>query len=124
MNIPKELIIILAAAILPATSASTLEIGPQQRTSDRLARSAVTAQADTLYRAVPAGDILIFDLPEELDGRPVRSYALLRAPALSWLVDYSFMWRTFPQDSGTHEVLIRADTSAEPDTLVISIAVE
>lgn len=84
--------------------------------------SAPAAVSDTLRHSVRRGDVLIIDLPEELDGRPVDSYSLLHAPALSWLIDYSFMWRTLAQDAGRHNVLIRADALA--DTLVLAIEVE
>ena len=85
---------------------------------------ASVAFSDTLRHAIQAGEVLIIDLPEELNGTAIASYSLLRAPALSWLIDYSFMWRTLPQDAGSHHVLIRADAPAASDTLVLAINVQ
>lgn len=80
-------------------------------------------QADTLHYAVTAGDPLIVQLPPEVGGRQA-SYRLLRGPALSWLVDRSFFWRTLSSEFGTMNVLVeRRGSGIEPDTLVLSIQV-
>ena len=93
---------------------------------------------DTLWNRIRGGDILIVALPVELQRRHVERYSIVRAPALSWLVDRSFMWRTLPDDEGRHEVLIRADfdpassdslldpapSDTLSDTLVVSISVD
>lgn len=150
MSIPKDIILLIgamvvAAGAVPLATISSLDASPEQRTSHLIWRSgtavgwdggvdhnilrkagnalsASAAVSDTLRHSVRGGEVLIIDLPEELDGQPVDSYSLLHAPALSWLVDYSFMWRTLPQDAGRHNVLIHADGLA--DTLVVAIDVE
>jgi hypothetical protein len=56
--------------------------------------------------------------------RPVASYRFLRAPALSWLVDRSILWRTRPEDVGEHALLVGvALADAPPDTLTILVTV-
>lgn len=91
-----------------------------------LERLPTTSSAqDTLRNRVRGGEILIVALPGELGGKLVERYSIARAPALSWLVDRSFMWRTLPADSGTREVLVHAVIdSVTVDTLVVSILVE
>ncbi len=139
MSISKDLIILLGALLIagavPVATLAVVAPMPEQRTSDVMRRSGTAAvqrdgagshdnvvTPDTLRHTVRGGEVLIIDLPEELDGRPVDGYSLIHAPALSWLVDYSFMWRTLPEDAGMHDVLIRADGPS--DTLVVSINVE
>lgn len=100
---------------LPLTARSSVQTAP------RMVRSAV--QADTLRYAVAAGESLIVQLPAEVRGRDA-SYRLLRAPALSWLVDRSFFWRTLTSESGTMHVLVeQKGAGMEPDTLVLVIRV-
>jgi len=83
------------------------------------------ARGDTLRPTVRAGEPLILALPDTLDARPVAAYALVRAPALSWLVDRSFLWRTRPGDAGTHRLLFKvAFAEAPPETLVVRVKVE
>ncbi|WP_456428031.1 hypothetical protein [Rhodocaloribacter sp.] len=83
------------------------------------------ARADTLRPTVRAGETLILALPDTLDARPVAAYAVVRAPALSWLVDRSFLWRTRPDDAGTHHLLFKAAfAEAPPETLVVHVKVE
>ncbi|WP_457651282.1 hypothetical protein [Rhodocaloribacter sp.] len=83
------------------------------------------ARADTLRPTVRAGETLILALPDSLDARPVAAYAVVRAPALSWLVDRSFLWRTRPGDAGTHRFLFEAAfAEAPPETLVVRVNVE
>lgn len=88
------------------------------------AEARVAAPADTLQRRVTAGDDLIVTLPATLSDRPVASYVLLQAPAMSWLVDRSLLWRTRPNDIGPHTLLVEAtfgDMTA--DTLAIHVDV-
>ena len=80
--------------------------------------------ADTLRRRVQGGEPLIMTLPAILGDRPVASYRFLRAPALSWLVDRSMLWRTRPDDVGEHVLLVGAALAdAPPDTLAILVTV-
>lgn len=81
-------------------------------------------QDELVYR-VDAGDVLVFALPAEADSVAVVRYRLARAPALSWLVDRSFFWRTLPEARGEHRVLVDATyADGRTDTLVIRIFVQ
>jgi hypothetical protein len=77
--------------------------------------------SDTIRTAVQAGEPLLVTLPDEHRGREAR-YRVLDAPALSWLVDRSFYWRTLPAERGVLHVLFeRTVDGAEPDTLVLAV---
>lgn len=70
-----------------------------------------------------AGEPLVVALPAEVRGREAR-YRLVSAPALSWLVDRSFLWRTLPTESGEMPVLVRREADGvEPDTLVLAVEI-
>lgn len=73
--------------------------------------------ADTLRFAVPSGEALVTALPA--DG----SYRVLRAPALSWLVDRSFFWQTLPAERGREFVLLERRRGDRTDTLVLVVDV-
>ena len=73
--------------------------------------------ADTVRASVRAGETLIVGLP---DG---ATYEVVRAPALSWLVDRSFMWRTLPAERGTLPVVFRR-RGAAADTLVLLVEIQ
>ncbi len=62
--------------------------------------------AETLSYIIQAGEVLIFNLPEVIEGREIDSYRLKESPALSWLVEKSFFWRTLANDVGQHEILL------------------
>ncbi len=83
------------------------------------------ATPDTLKQSVRTGDVLIFALPESIDSKPVNAYRIVWAPALSWLVDHSFFWRTRPADTGRHEILFGFNPTidAPVDTLVVVVEV-
>ena len=66
------------------------------------------AHAETLSYVIQAGEVLIVNLPEILGSYRVNEYRIKRAPALSWLVQRSFFWRTLPKDVGKHELQFRA----------------
>jgi hypothetical protein len=96
-----------AAATLPAEASAA---GP-------------AAASDTLRYEVRAGQPLLVALPAR-HGRQPASYRLIEGPALSWLVDRSFYWRTLPTEGGTMPVLIRrVAPGVEPDTLVLMVRV-
>lgn len=138
---------IMAAGVLLIASAASIphsfpEVAPLATTSHVTARSEhnlalrtreshigvrpfVPSARDTLRNRIRGGEILIVSLPGELRGEAVERYSLVRAPALSWLIDRSFMWRTLTADAGTHEVLVHAVLdSVSADTLVLSIVIE
>ncbi|OZC02731.1 hypothetical protein [Rubricoccus marinus] len=79
--------------------------------------------ADTLRYTVTAGSPLIVALPVLHEGRSA-TYRLLDAPALSWLVDRSFLWRTTPSERGTLPVQIeRTVEGAGVDRLVLMVEI-
>ena len=86
------------------------------------AAPAVEMPADTLELSVEAGTPLITALPAAPDDSSV-TYEVVRAPALSWLVDRSFFWDTRAQDAGSHEIVFRRTTDARTDTVVLSVTV-
>ena len=100
----------LALAAAPAERAG----GPAPSAGARTAPPAPAA--DTLRASVRAGETLIVGLP---DG---ATYEVVRAPALSWLVDRSFMWRTLPAERGALPVVLRR-RGAAADTLVLLVEV-
>lgn len=128
--------------VVVSAQPTSLEHATQAPTSDAWARSTTSGGVsravhhlesgilprsveDTLRHHIQGGEILIIALPGEVGGRPVNQYALVRAPALSGLVDRSFMWRTLPNDAGSHDVLIAAVIdSVSTDTLVVSVTVD
>lgn len=84
---------------------------PAERTQPVPPSPAVAA--DTLRRSVVAGETLIAALP-------APDYRAVNPPALSWLVDRSFMWRTLPQERGT--LAIRFEHARrEPVVLLVEI---
>lgn len=91
-----------------------------EKTSTLDTRSSRSSGADTLRKSVSAGTPLIVALPDAADA----SYSIERAPALSWLIRRSFMWRTTPEDTGRHEVVVRRDVGEARDTLFLLITVE
>ena len=79
--------------------------------------------ADTLRYTVQAGKPLIVALPVSVNGAEA-TYQLLDAPALSWLVDRSFLWRTTEGERGALPILVeRRVQGAAPDTLVLLVEV-
>ena len=76
------------------------------------------AAADTLRYSVRAGETLVVGLPDRVGGAEAR-YTVDRAPALSWLVDRSFMWRTLAQERGTLPVRLRRAVSGRADDVVV-----
>lgn len=116
-----------------ATEAPTSDAWARSTTSGGLSRAARHLESgillrtvqDTLRHQIQGGEVLIIALPGEVDGRSVHQYSLARSPALSALVHRSFMWRTLPDDAGSHDVLIAAVVdSVSTDTLVISVTVD
>jgi len=87
-------------------------------------RSELTVPQDTLKKSIKAGQVLIFALPDSVDGLPVEAYEPIRLPALSWLVDGAFFWRTQLEDIGMHTFEIRRKFPTNADTLFLMIHVQ
>lgn len=84
---------------------------------------AEATRADTLRYTVRAGETLIVALPGRAGGSEV-SYEVIEAPALSWLVDRSFMWRTLARERGTLPVrLRRVGGGNAPDEVVLLVEI-
>lgn len=115
----------LAALSFPLVILCSLALAAQPPlTSSPHAPAPVHAPQDSLTFSVRAGEVLIIDLPAEPATDELVRYDIIRAPALSWLVDDSFFWRTQPQDAGSHNLLFRAVLpSASPDTLTVHVDV-
>ncbi len=87
--------------------------------------SLFSPRSDTLRYVVKRGTVFIAALPDTLADQPVSAYAVLRAPAMSWLVDRSFFWRTRPEDTGSATLLFRVSFANAPDdTLAVRVDVE
>ena len=82
-----------------------------------------SARADTLRYEVRAGDALIVGLPARVGGGEA-TYDLVDAPALSWLVDRSFVWQTLTQERGTLAVRVRRTVAGRaPDEVVLLVQI-
>lgn len=83
----------------------------------------IAIAADTLRYDVRAGEPLLVALPAQVRGQAVE-YELDRAPALSWLVDRSFMWKTTPGERGVLLIRIRRTAAgADMAPLVLLVTV-
>lgn len=83
--------------------------------------TAPPAAADTLHYQVRAGQALLVALPTRV-GNAEATYAVVSAPAMSWLVDRSFMWQTIPSERGLMAVVLR-QTAASAEELVLMVEV-
>lgn len=78
----------------------------------------------TDYR-VEAGQILIFNLPEQVGDQRVAGYTPIEPPALSGFHQRSFFWRTRTGDVGDHTLRFRRSYEAiTADTVAIRVAVD
>ena len=103
-----------------AAVAAVLVLGAE-RPAEASPYAAAAAAQDTLRYAAVAGRPLIVGLPARYQGAPAR-YELVEAPALSWLVDRSFLWSTQPGERGALPIKIRRTApGALPDTLVLIV---
>lgn len=98
-------------AALPAERADAAAWSPAPR----------SGVADTLRYQVRAGDALLVSLPPRVGGAEV-AYAVVQAPAMSWLVDRSFLWQTIPTERGLMAVVL-SQTAAAREDLVLLIEV-
>lgn len=84
-----------------------------------------TIPLDSLTYTVVAGDNLIITLPDSLADQAVAAYHLSQPPALSWLHDRSFVWKTRDRDRGEHRLLFEATVSSiAPDSFIVRVTVE
>ena len=86
--------VVIRVALLVAVGALVAAAAPPERSAGPPRYVEAAAPADTVRQSVLAGETLIVALPSD-------EYRALNPPALSWLVDRSFMWRTLPQERGT-----------------------
>jgi hypothetical protein len=119
--LPLLLTALIAAGLLSLPAAA--ESDAPQETSPPPARSE-SAGEDSLRYRVKGGEVLIIALPSTIDGSPAPRYSIIRAPALSWLQDRSFFWRTLPADVGEHVILFSVGPEGtSQDTLTVSVSV-
>ena len=123
-------IIEITAVLLFATLSVAAMQAPIQHTAPSLQGANIQIaeadkpKAETLSYIVQAGEVLIFNLPELLDGKKIDEYKIKRAPALSWLVKRSFFWRTLAKDVGEHEVLLNAMVNGSSvESVVVEIEI-
>lgn len=81
-----------------------------------------SAAADTLRLEVRSGEALIYNLPREERGQTVR-YSIIHAPALSMVVENSFVWATLVGEVGWQAILLERDVAGRRDTLVMRVDV-
>ncbi|MDT0630511.1 hypothetical protein RQM47_09495 [Rubrivirga sp. S365] len=106
--------LLLAAGLLVAAA-------PPQRAAAPARYAAGAVQADTLRAQVRAGETLIVALPASVGGAEA-TYRVVEAPALSWLVDRSFMWRTLPNERGSLPVVFER-TGVAPGEVVLLVEI-
>ena len=80
------------------------------------------SRADTLRYTVRAGETLIVALPARVAGADV-TYEVVEAPALSWLVDRSFMWQTLARERGALPVRFRRLGGPAPEEVVLLVEI-
>jgi hypothetical protein len=88
---------------------------PEQSTE----RQATTTQDTTLVDSVSAGRYLIVQLPDELGGRRVRSYAPIRIPVMGQLHGQSFFWDVPADTAGDFRFEFSGTTRADSVYAVI-----
>lgn len=124
MSIPSQARVIalrLLVLLIAVVGLSAFQSSAEPDALDLVSNAQPTSAADTLMYTVRAGRPFLVALPPRRNGEPV-TYRLLEGPALSWLVDRSFLWTTTPQERGALPVLIeRTAPGAPKDTLVLLI---
>lgn len=71
-----------------------------------------------MFAGVVPGEPLIVQLPKTYQGAPA-SYELLEGPALSWLVDRSFFWRTLRSERGTLPIYFSRNVQGLPQSTLV-----
>ena len=107
--------LLLAAGLLVAAA-------PPQRAAAPARYPGGAAQADTLRAQVRAGETLIVALPASVGGVEA-TYRVVEAPALSWLVDRSFLWRTLAAERGELAVTFERRSGAAPTEVVLLVEI-
>ncbi|MBX2822399.1 MAG: hypothetical protein KTR29_22075 [Rhodothermaceae bacterium] len=118
------LIISFIAPPHPPTTEISFELAPNayQQTIANWIGDVHTSRAETLSFVIQAGDVLIFNLPTSIEGRSVDSYSIRKSPALSWIHERSFFWRTLAKDVGKHEILLSGSRNGvNTEELVIQV---
>ena len=121
-----SILLILSFFVPPHTSTTelSLEITPDeyQQTISNWLSDVHSPKAETLSFVIQAGDVLIFNLPTSIEGRSVDSYSIRKSPALSWIHERSFFWRTLAKDVGKHEILLSGSRNGvNTEELVIQV---
>jgi hypothetical protein len=111
-----RLLLVIAAVLVPWAAAPAARPAPEPVPGMR------GVAADTIRTAVQAGEALLYTLPDRHQGSEA-TYRVLRAPALSWLVDRSFYWQTLPSERGLRLVLFERTARGTTDTLVLAVEV-
>lgn len=107
-------LLVLFGASEKGPFASALSVNPNHAVS-----------VDSLSFTVTAGDNLIIALPDSLAGQAVTTYRIAHPPALSWLHERSFVWKTHERDQGQHRLLfVAAPPSTVSDSLFVLITIE
>ena len=116
------LLSVFVVALTPAHSVTT---AVADRSVDKLLSYDVAPQpAETLSYVVQAGDVLILNLPKSLGTLEVGSYETRHAPAMSWLVDHAFFWKTLGKDIGLHYIVFDAIIDEIPlDQVIIEVEI-
>jgi|GEM_PF-1611555 len=118
------LILSFFAPPLTPTAGLPVEISPNeyQETIKDWVGDVHSPKAETLSFVIQAGDVLIFNLPTSIEGRSVDSYSIRKSPALSWIHERSFFWRTLAKDVGKHEILLSGSRNGvNTEELVIQV---
>ena len=113
-------------AVAAAIALCAVAPGAAAQTSQRTAPAAPSAAAppaaaDTLHYQVRAGAPFLVVLPATAGGRPA-TYRAVSAPAMSWLVDRSFYWKTLPTERGTMPIVFE-QTAASDERLVLMVEI-
>ncbi len=107
-------LLVFAVGVVPTAQAERAPAPPPY--ADQASR------ADTLRYSVRAGETLIVALPVPAGSE--ASYEVVEAPALSWLVDRSFMWRTLARERGVLPVRLRRTTTGRaPEEVVLLVEI-
>jgi hypothetical protein len=88
-------------------------LGFDEPTSTPVSRSAdlpsmtlgPSVAAETLNYMIQSGDVLIFNLPPSFGPLRIDRYRIRSAPALSWLYERAYFWRTLQKDIGEHHIV-------------------
>ena len=106
------------AAALAAFGATLVAVLPTERAS--AAEWSQPTRSDTLRYEVRAGHALLVSLPPRV-GTSEASYSVVSAPAMSWLVDRSFLWQTIPAERGVMPIVFRRTPGGDDLVLMVEV---